>query len=190
MGVRLVTTGLIVAVFAMGCGSERDSDAENDSAVRISDDSDTTDQASAVEEDSGFSFNARSDEGSVSINANGNTFEIKSDSGASMQIGGTAELPDNMPDDVPTYPNMKLLGVTNSPTDAAIMYQAQIENSVKDVAEYFSEQAESEDWVEQVNMNQGAQMAMRQYTKDNRVLNIVVNGSDGGSVVTVTTAEE
>ena len=134
---------------------------------------------SASEEMVESAMRAQGQEAEVTMDSE--TMQIKTDDG-DMSIGEGTKLPDQWPDDVPVYKGLKLLTAMKMKEGFSI--QGTTADSQEKVTAFYKEQATKGGWTEDMVMTQ-PQMAMLNYSKDNRSLAVVVTAAESETSVSV-----
>ena len=126
------------------------------------------------------------DDGSGSLAMN-----IAGEEGAGRVVmGSAAAIPDDFPKDVPLYPGMSLEMVMAMSEQHSFSIQASTQDALDKVAAHFQGEAGKKGWVEELSMNQGGDqpMSMLNYTKEGRVLNLMLVSDEGQTRISLTTA--
>lgn len=154
-----------VAIAALGCGKDEGEVVyqEGDAEVRVTEQGDTVD---------------------IAVKSEGGT--------AAYSAGAGVELPAGFPEDVPTYPGMKLEFAGTQ--GGMFTVNGRTADALAKVSEALKAKADSEGWSQVVSMNQqgedGRPGTMTSYTKADRVMNVVLAGEDGGTSVTIMTGSQ
>jgi hypothetical protein len=110
-----------------------------------------------------------------------------------MSAGSAAKLPDGFPQDVPTYPGMTLTFSQSMKEKETFNLQATSPDSLDKISAHFKSEATAKGWTETTALDQngeGQQMKMIAYSKEDRVLNIVLTSEESGNSITITTAKQ
>ena len=161
--VRGVVAGMALAAF--GCGKDEGEviHKEGDAEVRVKDQGDT-----------------------VNVTVKGE------DGTATYSSGAGVELPSGFPDDVPTYPGMKL--EFSGTQGNMFTVNGRTADAMAKVSDALKAKAAAEGWSEVMSMNQqgagGEPGMMMSYTKADRVLNVVLAGEDEGTNISIMTGTQ
>jgi hypothetical protein len=110
-----------------------------------------------------------------------------------MSAGSAAKLPDGFPQDVPTYPGMTLTFSQSMKEKETFNLQATSTDSLDKVSAHFKSEATAKGWTETTSLDQngeGQQMKMMAYSKEDRILNIVLTSQEGVNSITISTAKQ
>jgi hypothetical protein len=113
------------------------------------------------------------------------------DGTAQYTAGAAAKMPENFPDDVPTYPGMTL--EMSGQMGNMLTVQARTPDAMQQVGERMRKGAAESGWAEAMSMNQsaGGQPSMiMSYTKANRVLNLTLAQEDQGTMISIVTGQQ
>ncbi|MEZ5444504.1 MAG: hypothetical protein R3F45_01795 [Gammaproteobacteria bacterium] len=161
--VRGVVVGMAMAAF--GCGKDEGEvvHKEGDAEVRVKDQGDTVD------------------------------ITVKGEDGtATYSSGAGVELPSGFPEDVPTYPGMKL--EFSGTQGSMFTVNGRTSDAMAKVSDALKAKAAAEGWSEVMSMNQqgagGEPGMMMSYTKADRVLNVVLAGEGDGTNISIMTGTQ
>lgn len=135
-----------------------------------------------------------SDDGKVTVKQDGDSVSVTmegKDGAAQYTAGADAKLPDNFPEDVPTYPGMAL--EMSGQMDKMLTVSARTADAMQQVGEHLKKGAAENGWTEAMSMNQssGGQPSMiMSYTKADRVLNLTLAQEDKGTVINIMTGQQ
>ena len=106
-----------------------------------------------------------------------------------VSSGESVSLPEGFPEDVPLYDGMKIESVSALPGAQAYVVQATTPDSLEQVDAALSNAAEARGWRESAKGPpvRDTSMALRNYEKEKRTLNITVFQQDGGAVINLST---
>lgn len=170
---------IAVAVVLTGCGG------------KVAEEISTKAVEKAVEKN----LSADGEKVDVDLDAEGDSFSMTVSGGdgqTQMTMGAQAKVPDGFPKDVPLYPGMAMQMAMSGGAENAFSLQATTKDSLDKVAAYYKAQAEKQGWSEEMSMNQGGDqpMKMLNYSKEGRVINLVLAVADGETQISLTTATE
>jgi hypothetical protein len=163
MLVRGVVVGMAVAAF--GCGKDEGEvvHKQGDAEVTVKEGSDTVD------------ITVKGEEGT-----------------ATYSSGAGVELPSGFPEDVPTYPDMKL--EFSGTQGSMYTINGRTSDAMAKVTEALKAKAADEGWSEVMTMSQpgaeGKPGMMMSYTKADRVLNLVLATEDDGTMISIMTGTQ
>ncbi len=108
------------------------------------------------------------------------SLELEGEDGSKQIInyGEGTKIPDDFPKDIPLYPTMTVNMVQSQVENAMYMISATTPDSLDAVTKHYDTKVKPEGWSEQTSLNQGAEMTMRSYEKEGRMLQVTLV-SDG-----------
>jgi hypothetical protein len=129
----------------------------------------------------------------VTVEQRGDSVTITSKQGtAEYTAGASATIPKDLPEDVPTYPGMQVQFAGKESQMFTI--QGQTDDALATVSDSLKGEAVKRGWSEVMSMNQSAAGGqpglMISYTKDNRVLNLVLASEGEGTVISIVTGQQ
>lgn len=129
----------------------------------------------------------------VDVDVEGDSLTMTFQEGdAQLTIGAQAEIPENFPKDVPVYPGATVSFSQVITENQLFSIQAVTNDPLETVFEYYKEKSADEGWTEGMAMSQGMGKPMRMlnYTKEGRVLNLMLIAEEDQTVVHITTGNE
>ena len=108
---------------------------------------------------------------------------------AAVRLGDEAVLPEDFPEDITVYPNLRLTLVSEGAEGAASYTVAgQTDDTLEAVAQYILEHTEAHGWDEEMTMRQGTDMHLYVFEKEDRTLSVMLVAADGITTVQIETA--
>lgn len=129
----------------------------------------------------------------VTVTQNGDKVSIASPQGdAEYQAGKNVELPQDFPTDVPTYPGMQLEFAGKA--GAMFTINGKSTDAMAKVSEALKTEIGKQGWTQIMVMDQsaagGTPGQMMSYSKNKRVLNVVLAGEGQGTNISITTGSQ
>ncbi|MCC6143999.1 MAG: hypothetical protein IT368_09350 [Candidatus Hydrogenedentes bacterium] len=129
----------------------------------------------------------------VEMNTKDDSFSMKvtgEEGGMSITAGEGTKLPENMPKDVPVYPGIQVQMATSVSEKEGIMVQGLSTDAIEKVTAFYKKETADKGWAEAMSMNMAEGQQMLNYTKEGRILNVMLIKQDDGTQISVTTAKE
>lgn len=101
------------------------------------------------------------------------------------QVGGNVKIPDGFPSDVPFYEGLTLQ--TASTISDTYMLQAQSNEPLDKIVQYYVEAMPAQGWVKEAESNQGGVLYISSFKKDGRTAGVSVMSGDDSRTVQITT---
>ncbi len=160
---------VVVALQMSACGSGSQSTTEQDRRA----------------EEYARSFGANVD---VQTNADGTRSVTvdRSTAGVTAQAGSNLSVPAGFPDDVPLYPQLKLISANQMP-GMAMMIQGQTPDAPDKVSAFYSSQMVTNGWTVDASQDSAA-LRVLQFKKGERMAGVMVIPGQAGTTVQVTVA--
>ena len=112
------------------------------------------------------------------------------DGNMTMMAGKKAKLPDNFPEDVPVYENATLRLTQTMNENQSVVLQLHTQDAPEKVTAFYKKEATAQGWTEEMhNVSQMGDraMSMLNYSKGERVLNVVAAQNKDGTLINLTT---
>lgn len=133
----------------------------------------------------------------VDVQSDGERFSLKvggADRSFELSAGGDIALPANLPADIPIYEGVKIHMANSEKENASIALQMSVKDPVDKVLAFYKKSAVDQGWGEENTMEMsqdGKALHMLNYSKENRVLNLVIAGEDdGGTSITLSSSSQ
>lgn len=104
----------------------------------------------------------------------------------SVLTGEDVRIPQDFPKDVPLYNNMKLEMLAKDGAEGGYTLSAVSPDPYGKIVESFKKQADAHQWTEEMSADQDGLMYLMTYSKDSRILRIVVMKDDDQSSIMLT----
>jgi hypothetical protein len=122
----------------------------------------------------------------VDLKDGAQTVTMKSDQGEiTTQVGGEVKIPDGFPSDVPIYEGLTVQAA--STMSDTYMLQAQSNEPLDKIVQYYVDAMPAQGWVKEAESNQGGVMYISSYKKDGRTAGVTVVTGDESRTVQITT---
>lgn len=134
-----------------------------------------------IEEETGEEANVVIDDTSMRVETEEGTVEI-----------GSASLPENWPEDVAVYPNAAVsysAAVNSENGEPQMAFVITTDDSVTAVAAFYKDQLMANGWTMEAAMEAGT-MTILSGSKDDRIVSLVINGSEEQTSVTLTISND
>jgi hypothetical protein len=126
----------------------------------------------------------------VQIGDDAVSFKIQDEKGESkFAFGENTALPADFPKDVPLYSKMTLVLAHSQQENEMFVIQAKSADSLDQIAAFYKQEAAKQGWEEQSSMEQGSNMKALSYTKEGRMLQVIVAVTDEGTSLNINTGK-
>jgi hypothetical protein len=99
-------------------------------------------------------------------------------------------IPDDFPGDFPIYNGFRAMNAVTAKEEKMVNIMGQVADSVSDVVEWYKVEMPRNGWTEESVVDAAGQMSNLNYSKDGRMANISVTGSEDATVLNLTVKEE
>jgi len=190
----MLTAGVVVMI-CMGCGGKPSESVV--SSVKEAAKEKVTQKVTekAVEKAIESNLSTKDQKVDVDLDSGGDamTMTVTGEDGKTrMVMGPNAKIPPNFPKDVPQYPGMTLSQLIVAEENETFTLEASTKDPLEKVTAYFKEEAAKNGWTEEMAMNQTGEtpMAALNYSKESRILNLILTTGEGETRITLNTAKQ